>query len=118
MTSSEIKYCVETVLKDSLDVVTPLLGANYITFMKQDTKFTESKTDRFKFDMTNEIVECYKCKKFEGSTIPKDWVLHKNYDIVDGDIYVYLFDPSTLEPYIDYYDFEAVVVIAPKQGGF
>jgi len=119
MNKQEIKYIVETILNDrtsdsSVKIPTPLLSARYITVTKFENRPTDLNYARYKFDMTNEVLECYRCREYSGE-IPDTWEIGKNYDVIDGKTYKYLFDPATLEPYIDYFDFNAIVGISVKE---
>lgn len=110
MTKEMIKYVIETTMGEPLDMVTPLLSVKSIKISKLENKYPKINHSRFEFDMTNELLKCYICRKYDGN-IPSNWVLHKNYDIYNGVTYKYLFNEKTMEPYVDVYDFSSIVMV-------
>lgn len=110
MTKAEIKFIIETTLGEALDVVTPLLSVKRLKISKLEDKLPKINRMRFKFDTTNELLECYVCRKYDGEINP-NWKLGKHYDIYDGVTYKYLFNDETMEPYIDIFDFSDIVMI-------
>lgn len=116
MTTSEIKYTINTLLGEPLDMITPLKSVAYIKISSHECKFPDIKNMRFKFNTKNELLECYLCKPYSGK-IEDSWVEGKNYDYFDNKIFKYMFDPVTLEPFVDVYDFNSITCIAPRLGG-
>ena len=110
MTKKEIQYLIGTLAGETLNDITPLNSVMYITLDKFENKFQDIKSLRFKFDMDNEVLVCYRCRPYKGE-IPSNWVLKKHYDTFGGGLYKYNFDPQTMEPYEDVYDFESIKVI-------
>lgn len=104
MTLEEVKYSLD-IAGETPDMVSPLLGVSYITFVNRDNKFIDVNSLRFKFDTTNEIVEIYFVEKVNLNTIPSNWVLYKDYDIIGENIYKYIKDQDG-NLITDYYDME------------
>ena len=109
MTKTEVKYIIETLYGENVDIVTPLLSIESIIITKFEYKLPNINRLRFKFDTSNEILECYTVRPYSGE-VKSNWVLHKDYDEYNGKIYRYLTDPESGEPCIDYYDFEGIVI--------
>ena len=112
MTVTEIKYIIQTSLGEPLDMITPLKSVSNIKITSHEIRFPDEKTTRFKFNTSTEMLECYICREYTGK-IPETWVEGKNYDEFNGKLYKYMFDPKTMEPFVDVYDFESIVCIAP-----
>lgn len=110
MTKAEITFIIETTLGEALNAVTPLLSVKSLKISKLENKLPKINRLRLKFDMSNEIIECYVCRKYDGE-IPSNWTVGKNYDIYDGITYKYLFNNDTMEPYVDIFDFSDIVMI-------
>ena len=110
MTKAEITFIIETTLGEALNTVTPLLSVKSLKISKLENKLPKINRIRLKFDMTNEIVECYVCRKYDGE-VKKNWVKGKHYDEYNGVIYKYLFNEVTMEPYIDIFDFSEIVMV-------
>lgn len=113
MTSSEVKYVINTSLGEELNKITPLVSISYIMITKLELLYANKELMRFYFDTKNELLKVYHCKKYNGP-IYNDWEVGKHYDILDGTTYKYLFDSETLEPYVDVYDFSQIKMIAPN----
>lgn len=114
MTTEDLKYIVETELNDSMDVITPLLEAQSITITKLEVKHLSVGSVRVKFNTSEEVIECYKCKKYTGQ-IPSTWTEGVQYDIIDGVTYRYLLEPVSNLPLKDVYDFSEIKVIELKR---
>lgn len=110
MTKEEIKFVINETMGEALDMTTPLLSIKNIKISKLEDKRPKINNIRFKFDMTNELLKCYVCRKYEGD-IPSNWEINKHYDIYNNITYKYLFNETTMEPYVDVYDFASIVMI-------
>ena len=110
MTKEEIKFVINETMGEALDMITPLLSIKNIKMSKLENRRPKINNIRFKFDMTNELLKCYICRKYEGD-IPSNWEINKHYDIYNGITYKYLFNEITMEPYVDVYDFASIVMI-------
>lgn len=80
MTTSQIKYIVNTVLEDTTDDFTLLDKCKYLIIDTFYAKYGDKQT-MFYFDTTNEILSLYECK--EVKRVPS----HENYKIIDSTIY-------------------------------
>ena len=116
MTTSEIKYIIQTTLGEPLDMITPLKSVTYIKLSSHETKFVRQNAVRFKFNTSTKMLECYECKEYIGN-IPDEWIEGKHYDTFGDKVYKYMFNEKTLEPYVDVYDFNIITCIAPYFGG-
>lgn len=110
MTKEEIKFVIEDTLGESLNITTPLLSVKCIKISKLEDKYPRLSHSRYKFDIENELLICYTCRKYNGEIDPK-WELNKHYDEYNGQIYKYLFDENTMEPYTDIYDLGSIIMI-------
>ena len=109
MTTEEIEYIFNEI-GESTDIITPLLGVQYLTFSKLETRTPEIENWRFNFDTTNEVVWCYPVREYKGdvSKLEED-----TYDIYNDKYYKYLLNENG-EKLADCFDFETLVIIAPK----
>lgn len=112
MTTSEITYVIRTVLGEPLDMVTPLKSVSNIKITSHEAKYPNVKDLRFKFNTITEMLEIYCVKEYNGK-IPSNWIEGKHYDEFGGKKYKYMFDPKTMEPWVDVFDFSSIVCIAP-----
>ena len=112
MTTSEIKYIIKDILGEPLDKITPLNSVSNIKITSHEVKYIDGNSARFKFNTSTEMLECYCCREYKAN-IPSDWIEGKHYDKFNGKTYKYMFNPKTMEPYIDVFDFNTIVCIAP-----
>ena len=63
MTKNEIKFIIADTLGEAVDMNTPLLSVKNIKISKLEDKQPKLNHIRFNFDMTNELLKCYVCRK-------------------------------------------------------
>lgn len=109
MTQAEINYIVKNVLGEALDTISPMLGISHIVINKFERKFPDLNNNRFKFDTTNGILECYYVKPFKG-TLPSHWKEDEQFDTYQEKIFQFMLDENE-KPIVDYYDITAITAI-------
>jgi len=110
MTKDEVKYVIQTTLGEIVNKPVPLVSVKYVLLNKREKKFVDPAHMRFEFDMNNELLKCYQCKK-TNAAIPSNYEYQKQYDTYKKENYIYMCDEAG-NPYIDVYDFDAITIIA------
>ena len=114
MTKNQIRYIAGKLGIDLDSNPTIPNNVQYITISKLETKVVNININRFVFDTHTGFLKCYYCKKTKltkQEALSRGWTEYKNFDEIDGVVYKYLFNPETLEPYIDYFSFSNIVNI-------
>ena len=80
MVTSQIKYVVETLLKDQTNEYTFLKNLHYLVIDKYERKYSDDKT-LFYFDTDLQILYIYPCRLVDK--VPN----HNNYEVINNKIY-------------------------------
>lgn len=80
MVTSQIKYVVETLLKDKINEYTFLKNLHYLVIDKYERKYSDGKT-LFYFDTDLQILYIYPCRLVDK--VPN----HDNYEVINNKIY-------------------------------
>lgn len=107
MTNNEVEYTLSK-LGAPLDEISPMTSIGVIVLNKFERKFPNVHDRRFKFDMTNGILECYYAKEIPSS------MARNGYDDTYNNKY-YRYDRNENGEFVvDYYDINAIVAIVGR----
>jgi len=104
MNKSTIKYIIENILDDELNIITPLSNCAYIVITKQECKFLKTHDYHFMFDHDNELLRVYPVRLRHNQ--PEDGIYYIN---IDNIYYEYLTDNDG-NPVCDYYPYDQIQI--------